>query len=54
MFKNNLQNIENVSIYPIISMLIFVTFFVALGFFVWKADKKYIKYMEDLPFADEE
>lgn len=53
MFKNYLAGIENIAIFPIISLIIFVTFFVALGFFVWKADKKYIKHMEELPFADE-
>lgn len=53
MFKNYLQSIDNVAIYPIIALVIFVSFFILLGFFVWKADKKYIKHMEELPFADE-
>ena len=54
MFKNYLSGIDNVAIYPIISLAIFVTFFVALGYFVFKADRKYIKHMEELPFSDKE
>lgn len=52
MFKNYLGSIDNVSIYPIISLFIFVGFFVLLSIFVFKADKKYIKHMESLPMND--
>lgn len=52
MFKNYLGAIDNVSIYPIISLLIFVIFFVSLIFFVFKADKKYINHMESMPIKD--
>lgn len=54
MFKNYLSGIEGVSVYPIISLLIFVSFFVFLGFVVFKADKKYISHMENLPLGDDE
>ncbi len=53
MFKNYLSSIEGISIYPIISLTVFVAFFVLLGFLVFKADKKYIKHMEELPLGDE-
>ncbi len=54
MFKNYLAGIEGVSVFPIISLIIFFSFFVMLGFFVFKADKKYIKHMENLPLGKEE
>ncbi|AWW00522.1 CcoQ/FixQ family Cbb3-type cytochrome c oxidase assembly chaperone [Arcticibacterium luteifluviistationis] len=54
MIKNYLSDIEGVSIYPIISLSIFFIFFVLLGIFVFKSDKKYITYMENLPLGDSE
>lgn len=54
MFKNYLAGIDHVSIFPIISLIIFFSFFIIMGIIVWKADKKYIKHMEDLPFSDEQ
>ncbi len=54
MFKNYLSGIDGVSVYPIISLVIFVAFFVLLGFFVFKADRRYINYMENLPLEDHE
>ncbi len=53
MHKEILRSIENIEIYPIISLLIFLLFF--LGMFIWvlKADKGYINYMKDMPFSDE-
>ncbi|EOZ92381.1 hypothetical protein A33Q_4474 [Indibacter alkaliphilus LW1] len=53
MKKDILSSIENIEIYPIISLLIFVIFF--LGMFIWvvRADKNYINRMKGLPFEDE-
>lgn len=53
MIKNSLASISDVAIYPIISLTIFVTFFVLLGYMVFRADKKYIKQMEEMPLSDE-
>lgn len=53
MFKNTLNSIEGVSIYPIFSLIVFMIFFTALGVWVFKADKKYVKHMENLPFDSE-
>ncbi|HLO42703.1 MAG TPA: hypothetical protein VK175_00145 [Leadbetterella sp.] len=53
MIKNSLASISDVAIYPIISLTIFVTFFVLLGYMVFRADKKYIKHMEEMPLSDE-
>lgn len=49
MFKNALSGIDDVAIYPIISLSVFVVFFVLLGYLVIRADKKYIKHMEEMP-----
>lgn len=53
MIKNALNSIQDVSVYPIISLLIFVAFFVGLGVVVYTADKKYIKHMEELPLDED-
>jgi cytochrome c oxidase cbb3-type subunit IV len=53
MFRNALSGIQDVAIYPIFSLIIFVAFFTALGFFVVRSDKNYIKHMEKLPFDEE-
>lgn len=53
MKKDILSSIENIEIYPIISLLIFVLFFVGMFIWVVKADKNYIDHMKDLPFEDE-
>ncbi|MFC3810496.1 CcoQ/FixQ family Cbb3-type cytochrome c oxidase assembly chaperone [Lacihabitans lacunae] len=53
MIKNSLSSISDVAIFPIISMLIFVSFFVMLGVMVFKADKKYIKHMEEMPLNED-
>ncbi|MBL0303511.1 MAG: CcoQ/FixQ family Cbb3-type cytochrome c oxidase assembly chaperone [Cytophagaceae bacterium] len=53
MIKNALNSIQDVSVYPIISLLIFVGFFVILGYMVFKADKKYIEHMEELPLDED-
>ena len=49
MFKHYFERIEGIEIYPIISLIIFVTFFVGLIIWVIKVDKKYINKMKDMP-----
>lgn len=48
-FINYLSDIVNVEIYPMISLIIFVLFFVSLIIYVIKSDKNYIKKMSDMP-----
>lgn len=52
MYKEILRSIDNVEIYPILSLIIFLLFFV--GMFVWvvKTPKAHIKHMESLPFDE--
>jgi len=49
MFKEVLQSIEGVEIYTIISMIIFILFFIGMIIWLFKVDKKYIKEMSELP-----
>ncbi|MBX2945842.1 MAG: cbb3-type cytochrome c oxidase subunit 3 [Cyclobacteriaceae bacterium] len=55
MYKNVLQSIDNIAIWPIISLSIFFIFFIMLLWWVFTVDKKYIRQMENMPFdhADE-
>ena len=50
--KGNLENIDGVAIYPIISLLIFFVFFVALFWWVFTARKEYIKNVSHIPLDD--
>lgn len=52
MYKNVLQSIENVQIWPIISFVIFFLFFIMLLWWVFTADKGFIQRMKDLPNDD--
>jgi Ca2+/Na+ antiporter len=54
MYKEILQSIEGVSVYPIISLIVFVLFFALIIIWLLKVDKNYIKKMENLPFENEE
>ncbi len=52
MYKNVLQNIDNIAIWPVISFVIFFLFFLCLLWWVFTADKKFIEEMEVLPMED--
>lgn len=52
MKKDILSSIENIEIYPIISLLIFVIFFIGMFIWVIRVDKKYINHMKEMPFND--
>jgi hypothetical protein len=52
-FTTYLENIADVSIYPIISLLMFVSFFVIVTLWVIKSDKKTIEHMENLPLEND-
>ncbi len=47
--KGNLENIDGVEVYPIISLLIFFIFFVALFWWVFTAKKEHIKEVSNIP-----
>jgi cytochrome c oxidase cbb3-type subunit IV len=52
MYKNILQSIDNIEIWPVISFVIFFLFFLCLLWWVFSADKKLIKEIESLPLED--
>ena len=51
-FINYLKSIEGVSIYPIITLLIFVTIFVLAVILVMSKDTKTINEIKNLPLED--
>ena len=53
MYKNVLQSIENIQIWPVISFVIFFIFFLCLLLWVFTTDKKFIEKMSALPFDEE-
>jgi cbb3-type cytochrome oxidase subunit 3 len=53
MIKEVLQSIEGIEFYTIISMLIFILFFIGMTIWLFKVDKKYIKAMSELPLIEE-
>ena len=53
MFKEVLQSIEGIEFYTIVSMIIFILFFVGMIIWLFKVDKKYIESMSELPLNEE-
>lgn len=52
-FIDYLTSITGVGIFPMISLLVFFIFFMALGIWVIKADKERIKYLSEIPIESE-
>ena len=52
MYKNVLQSIENIAIWPIISFVIFFVFFLCLLLWVFTTDKNFIDKMKSMPMDD--
>ncbi|AUP80751.1 CcoQ/FixQ family Cbb3-type cytochrome c oxidase assembly chaperone [Flavivirga eckloniae] len=51
--KNHMESISDVEIYPIISLLIFFIFFVALFWWVITAKKDYINTVSNIPLDNQ-
>ena len=47
--KQYADNMHYAAIYPIVSLIIFFVFFIALLWFTFKADKKYIQEQANIP-----
>ncbi len=54
MFKQYFEQVENVALWPIISLTIFFVFFIGLVVYVFKINKKHIKHMERLPLIEDQ
>lgn len=50
--KNHMESITGIEIYPMISLVIFFTFFVALFWWVFTAKKDYINKVSNLPLDE--
>jgi cytochrome c oxidase cbb3-type subunit 4 len=50
--KHNMETIAGVEIYPILSLLIFFSFFVGLGIWVFSYKKEKISELSQLPLND--
>jgi len=51
--KGNLENIDGVAIYPLISLMIFFLFFAGLFWWVITAKKSHIKEVSNIPLEDD-
>jgi cytochrome c oxidase cbb3-type subunit IV len=51
--KNHMESITGIEIYPLISLLIFFTFFVILFWWVFTAKKDYIKRVSNIPLDNQ-
>jgi cytochrome c oxidase cbb3-type subunit 3 len=51
-FSTYLEQIAGVSIYPLISLLLFVIFFFLMIYWMYRIDKKEIQRIERLPLDD--
>jgi cbb3-type cytochrome oxidase subunit 3 len=50
--KHNLETIEGIETYPVVSLLIFFTFFIGLGLWVFSYKKDKIEEMSQIPLND--
>ncbi len=50
--KGYVSSIDGIEIYPIISFIIFFTFFIAVLYYIIAAKKNYIDELSNLPFDD--
>jgi len=51
--KGHMTSIDGIEIYPIISLIIFFTFFIVLIWYIMKTDKKTINELKQLPFNED-
>lgn len=51
--KDNMATIDGIEIYPIISLVIFVSFFAGLLWWVFRSDKKRIDEISRIPLSED-
>ena len=49
--KEHLQTIDNIQIYPLISLVLFVVFFLVLFGWVFSMNKKHLNNLKQLPLS---
>ncbi len=52
MISKVLSSIDGIASYPIISLMIFLPFFVIVTVWIVRLDKQYLKHMSELPLQD--
>lgn len=52
MYKDVLRTIENIEIWPMISLILFFLFFIGVVVYLLTVDKNFIKKMKELPMDD--
>jgi cytochrome c oxidase cbb3-type subunit IV len=52
MFKHYFESMDGLDIYPIFSLLVFLIFFISVSVWCIKADKNYLKKMEEIPLEN--
>ena len=52
-FSHYLSSIENIGIYPIITMILFLAVFVGAVFWIFTRDKEYISKLENIPLDND-
>jgi len=52
MYKEILQNIDNIQVWPVISFVIFFLFFIFLLWWALTVDRNFIREMSELPLED--
>lgn len=53
MFSQNLASIDNVWIFPIISLVLFFSMFAGVLFWVLKKEKPYMEILANIPLQDD-
>lgn len=53
-FRTYLENIIDIQIYPLISLILFVVFFVLISFWAFGSSDSSINRMKNIPFDEEE
>ncbi len=48
-FINYLETITGVSVFPLTSLILFVTFFMLVALWVWRTDAGFIDHMKNIP-----
>jgi hypothetical protein len=54
MYKEVLRSIEDISLFPVISIVIFIAFFTVLMVYVIRMDRRSVKQMASLPLDTQE
>ena len=52
MYRNVLEHINGIEIYPLVSLIVFFIFFVLILIWVLKSDKKHLEKMANLPLEN--